>query len=350
MKKILMVLVVIIVLGGVVALLFYNKSKVQEKLKSVEVLKEFPVTVDKVKSDTLTKEYSFVGTITADKEVAIISETQGRITYLGISQGQSVGRGRIILTVDDEIKAATLQNAEAAYERAKKDYERNKQLFEEKSISQAAYENSDYAMKMAEAQYIIAKRQLADTKLVSPVSGVVASKNVELGTVIAPGTMIANIVDISRLKIKVNVPERDVFKLKINDAVNVETDIYPDVILNGKIRNISPKADEAHSYLVEISLVNNRQYPLKAGMFARVMFENLQKGSTLVIPRQALVGSIRNPQVYLVQNQTAYLKKIVIGSIIDNKVQVNDGLKEGDVIVVNGQINLKDNTKVRVIK
>lgn len=350
MKKILIFLVVIIIIGGVAALLFYNKSKVQEKLKSVEVIKEFPVTVDKVRTDTLIKELSFVGTVAADKEVAIISETQGRITYLGINLGQSIGRGKVILTVDDEIKAATLKNAEAAFDKAKREYERNKQLYEEKSISQAAFENSEYALRMAEAQYTIAKRQLADTKLISPVSGIVASKNVELGTVISPGMMIANIVDISRLKIKVNVPEKEVFKLKNNDKVMIETDIYPGKMFGGRINNTSPKADEAHTYQVEISLQNSREYPLKAGMFARVMFDNIQKGGSLVIPRQALVGSIRNPQVYVVQNQVAYLKNIVIGSIIENMVQVNNGLKEGDIVVVNGQINLKDNTKVKIIK
>ncbi len=306
--------------------------------------------MDKARLDTIIRELSFVGTIAADKEVAIISETQGRITYLGINLGQSIGRGRIILAVDDEIKAATLKNAEASYDKAKKDYERNKQLFEEKSISQAAFENSEYALRMAEAQHTIAKRQLADTKLVSPVSGIVAAKNVELGTVISPGTMVANIVDISRLKIKVNVPEKEVFKLKNNDKVIIETDIYPDKKLEGKIRNISPKADEAHTYLVEIAMPNSRENPLKAGMFARVYFDNIQKGSSLVIPRQALVGSIRNPRVYLVKNNTAYLKNIVIGSILQNMVQVVSGLNEGDIVVVNGQLNLKDNTKIKIIK
>ncbi len=350
MKKVILVLIIIAAIGGSVALLMYNKSQSEKKAKSVEVLKEFPVSVESVRLDSVATELAFVGSVAADKEVSIVSETQGRITHLGISQGQSVGKGRLILAVDNELKAAALQTAEASLDKAKKDYERNKQLFEEKSVSQAALENCEYALRMAEAQHTIAKRQLADTKLFSPVSGIVATKNVEVGSVISPGMVIANIVDISRLKIKVNIPERDVFKLKVNDPVSVETDIYPDAKIKGKIQSISPKADEAHAYQVEVALSNNREYPLKAGMFARVKFDNVIRSSSLIISRGALVGSIRDPKVYVVQNGVAYLKSIVVGSVVGNTIEIVKGLQQGEQVVVSGQLNLKDNTKVIITK
>jgi RND family efflux transporter MFP subunit len=137
--------------------------------------------------------------------------------------------------------------------------------------------------------------------------------------------------------------------LKIGDRVDITTEVYPGVVFSGKIATISAKGDEAHTYPVEVDLPNSKQHPLKAGMFGNVNFVSFTKGESLLIPREALLGSIKNPQVFIVENNTAKLVNLVIGNTYDNYLEVISGLKEGQEIVVNGQNNIEDNNKVTII-
>jgi RND family efflux transporter MFP subunit len=160
---------------------------------------------------------------------------------------------------------------------------------------------------------------------------------------------VADVVDISKLKFDVNVAENDVFRMKVGDKVEVTTEVYPGVVFEGKIATISDKGDEAHTYPVEVDLYNSRQHPLKAGMFGTVIFASSTKGESLIIPREALIGSVKDPKVFVVNNNTAKLVNLVIGRTYDNYLEVMSGLKEGQTIVVNGQNNLEENSKVKII-
>jgi hypothetical protein len=113
---------------------------------------------------------------------------------------------------------------------------------------------------------------------------------------------------------------------------------------------VSAKSDEAHTYPVEISLPNNKAHPLKAGMFARVAFRPLVRGDALAIPRSALVGSLKQPRVYVVESGIAKLREIVVDDEAGSYLQILSGLKEGESIVINGQNNLKDNVPVTIVQ
>jgi len=162
-------------------------------------------------------------------------------------------------------------------------------------------------------------------------------------------TMVANIVDISKLKVKLNLAESDAFLTKAGDAVTVTVDVYPGVTFKGRVESVSSKGDDAHTYPVEISINNESAHPLKAGMFARVEFTSMKNRETIVIPRDALVGSVKEPQVFVVENGIAKLRNLTVGSESGIFVQVIQGLMEGETIVVNGQNNLVDNLKVEIL-
>ena len=104
-----------------------------------------------------------------------------------------------------------------------------------------------------------------------------------------------------------------------------------------------------YKYPVEVDLHNSKDHPLKAGMFAHVIFNSISKSKSLIIPRDALLGSVKNAQVFLVQNGVVKLKDLVLGNSSNNNLEVLSGLNSGDVVVVNGQNNLKDNYKVKVV-
>jgi RND family efflux transporter MFP subunit len=346
------------IIGGValitalIVLLVYNKSKMQA-LSKINYEEKFYVSVTKVERKNPSEEISLIGTVTANNDVNVISETSGRVTNVYTNVGDYKTAGSVLIQVDDELKKAAYNSASANFEKAKKDFDRVQSLLETKSASDAQFDAVKLAYVNAESQYTLAKRQLNDTKITTPISGYVTSRFVDVGSYVASGpnaTLVANVVDISKLKVKVNVSEKDAFRFKSGDQVEVTSDVYPNVKYLGKILSISSKGDDAHSYPVEISIPNKSDKPLKAGMFARIHFSMLAKSSVISIPRDAIVGSTRTPQVYIVENKTAKLRNISIGSQFKTFVEVLDGLNEGDLIVTSGQNLIQDNFRVEIVK
>lgn len=348
MKKLAATAAIVLVLGIIIAVLLGNKAQIDARAKN-DTPAAFPVSARAVGKQKLTESLSLVGTVAANNDVAVISETQGRITAVLANIGDQRRAGAVLIHVDDELKQASLASAEVNFQKAKKDLDRFETLHQEGIVPDAQLEGVRQAFKAAEAQQIVARRQLRDTQITTPISGVVTARPVDIGTMVTPGTVVANVVDLSVLKVKLNVAERDAFRLKVGDPVKITTEIYPGRIFEGKIKNISAKADEAHTYPVEITLPNSKTDPLKAGMFARVSFISIPQEEVLAIPREALVGSIRKPQVYVVENGIAVLRDIVIGSDSGTRLEVREGLKEGETVVIAGQSNLKDKVPVTVM-
>jgi RND family efflux transporter MFP subunit len=336
-------------LAIIIAILFYNKSR-NALISQSDILTTVPVTINVVGKQRLSEDRTLVGTIAANNDVSIISETQGRVTSVTAEIGQFLETGAIIVRVDDELKKANYLTAETNYEKAKKDLERFESLYKQNSATDQQIENARLGLKSAEAQYLVAKRQYNDTKIATPISGILTSRPVDVGVYIAPGMVVANVVDISTLKVKANVPEQDVFALKVGQKINVQTDVYAGVVFTGTLKSVSSKADEAHTYPIEISMSNSKTYPLKAGMFGKITFLTREEKEMLTIPREALVGSMKNPKVYIIEGNIARLRSIVIGGEAGTSIAVSGGLKEGQSVVINGQNNLKDSVEVTILK
>lgn len=195
--------------------LITRQSPDAKAAKSQETEKAVSVSVVTVGKTTLSRTLSLIGTITANNDVAIVSETSGRVVAIGAKVGDYKPAGSVIAQVDDELKLANFKSAEVAYEKAKKDLERYEALLKEGGISDAQVESARLNFKSAEAQYIVARRQLQDTRITTPISGIVTERRVDIGSVVSNGMVVANAVDIAKLKVKVNVAEKDVFKLKV---------------------------------------------------------------------------------------------------------------------------------------
>ena len=338
-----------LVLGIIIVVLINNRASISAKSRN-EFQGAIPVTVAEARQEKLAENLSLVGTVTANNDVAVTAEVAGKVTAVLANVGDHLKAGAPIVQIDDELKKATFEQAEANYERARRDFDRFKSLRDELSATESQKENAWTAFKVAEAQYIVARRQLRDTKICTPIGGIVSARNVELGTMVSDRMVVANVVDVSRLKVKLNVAERDAFKLTTGDRVEVTTDVYPGAAFEGSISSVSTKADEGHTYPVEIIMDNSREHPLKAGMFGRVSFVSITPGEVLAIPREALVGSMKDPRVFVVDGALARTRTIVVGGEAGTELMVLSGLRAGESVVVNGQNNLKDSVAVQVLK
>ncbi len=356
MTKYRIISISIVVLGVSLGFMMNNQTANSDgaqsaSAKSAGISTAYSVSVVTASKQSVTDNFTLTGTIAANYDVTVISETQGRVIKVLAQVGDFKPAGSVLVEVDPELKEANYKTASMTYEKAKKDLERFESLYKENSISESQIEQARWSFQNAEAQYIVAKRQLKDTKITTPISGIVTARNVDIGSMVqgAPqSTVIANVVDISKLKVKINVAEKDVFKLKVGDNVKITTDIYPDAVFDGKIATIAAKGDEAHTYPVEVRIDNSTKYPLKAGMFGRAQFSIKSGQNNIIVPREAVIGSLKNAKVYVVQNNVALLRSVKVGREIGTNVEIVSGLKEGETVIVNGQNNLKDNASVVV--
>ena len=349
LKKLKAIGLIVVIVAGVVAVLLYNRSKLEAK-SNQQVIDTYPVTVETVQKKELERNLELVGTINGENDVAVVSEASGRVLDTYAKVGDYKQQGSILVLLDGELKLAALKTAEVNFEKAKNDYERYQSLYDQKSITVSQLEAAKLGFQSAESQLTLAKREYNDTKITAPISGVVTARMVDKGDYVNKGNVVVQVVDISTLKVKLNVAEKDVFRLKTGDDVTVTTDVYPGVTFKGKISTISDQADNAHTYPVEITLPNSKEHPLKGGMFGRVMFTSIKNNESVIIPREALLGSVKDAKVFIVENGIAKERNVVIGTTADNMLEVLSGLKVGEQIVVNGQNNLKDQFKVTIVE
>lgn len=350
MKKLRTILVIVAILGVMGFILARNKKEIDAKAQVKEEVKNIPVTVVQVALRNLSEDISVIGTFEPFREVQLLSEVQGKVVKVNVEKGNEVKEGTLLAQVDNELIRAELIAAEAAYEKAKKDVERYEALIKGNATTDVQVEGARLAYKNAEAQVKALNKRLRNTSITAPISGTVTTRSFEYGSVILPGNPLVQITDISKLKLTIQVPEKDVAKYQVGQTLAVQADVYPGVTFDGKVTMVGVKSDNAHNYPVEILVQNNTKNPLRAGMYGRAGLGYEVKGSALAIPRAALVGSIKNPQVYVVENGKAVLKNIQIGITSDQQIEVVDGLSAGEQVVVSGQINLENNTLVTVVK
>lgn len=354
MKSLKFILPILIVLGLIFLAankLLTNKNQIDKNAEMREtIITQIPVTTALAQLQSVKNQLKVVGTFEARKELSAIAESQGRITNLFIKEGQSIGKGKVIATIDDATIQSQLRTAQSSLEKAKKDVERYKNLLDVGAISLTQFEEIQLGMQNQQSNITALKQQLKYTSARAPMSGIVKDVMLEAGSFANPGMQIATIVDISKLNMVVKVDEKDVVKINKNQKVEIQTEVYPDHIFNGRITQIGVQADAARKYEVSIEITNSSNYPLKAGMYGTASIQTSKtEEEQLVIPRKSVTGSIKQPQVYIIDQGKAKLINIQVGETIDDNVIVLDGLNVGEQIITTGQINLDDGTSIKVV-
>lgn len=353
MKTIKQILIPAILIALVVLAFFKLKSN-KEEIKEVtslaaQTISEIPVKISTPQTGSIKQEIFVTGTIGAIEELSVLSETQGKVAKVYKSVGDYVQKGEVVVEVDDEIIAANVLVAEANFEQQEKDIERYKRLEEGEAISKHDLEQAKIGLKKAEADLISAKKALRDTKIKAPISGVINKRMVEYGQFISGGMTVFEVVNTSKLKIWIKVPEKDIFKLSKSQEVNINIPSLPGKTYTGKINAIGEKADNAMKFDVEVILDNpGDNSRLKAGLFAEVNIP-VEVTETIIIEKTAITGSRQNPSVFVVEGEKAMKREIITNESDDKYIEVINGLKEGEKVVVSGQLNLHDGDRVKVI-
>ena len=332
--------------------LYQNQKKRIEDAEFAKVTRAFvPVEVVPARTETLANHLEANGIFLPAKEMFVISETQGRIVQVYKNKGEWVNEGDLIAKVDDELLNTELEATQANIAKLKKDRERLGNLIEGEAVAKNKMEDIELGLLAAEAKEKALKKQIANTSIKATMSGTLGYRFIERGSVIGPGIQVAQITNLEKLFLMVKVTERDVLNIRKGQTVSVSADVYPGRSIAGKVTNIGLRADNAFNYDVEIEVPNPKDAPLRAGMHAQAKFTFDANRRGLTLPRKAIAGSLQDGKVYVVRNDsTAELRKLTLGGIYGDRVEVLSGLREGEEVVVTGQMNLSDGAKVEVVR
>jgi RND family efflux transporter MFP subunit len=325
-----------------------NKATVEKNVYRPEPDKKLLVHTSTAIKQDVAQEYSYTGTFAPYREVMLTAQIYGEVKGIFAEEGDFVRAGKTLVQIDDHILQAQYQAAEANYITAKRNLERYESAATSGGVSNLQLDNLKLNLATTESQLKQLKRQIDLSKIVAPFDGTITMRSVEIGSV-AGQNPIARITDLQKLKLEVSVPEKEIVLFREGAKANVVTDVYPGTTLHGTIEYVSDRGDEAHNYDVRIVLDNNQSKAvLKAGMYGTAVLKSNTPHQTLFIPRAALLGSAKNPQVFVVNGDRVALKNILTGYMTADMLEVKEGLNEGDVVVTTGHINLADGSAITI--
>jgi RND family efflux transporter MFP subunit len=346
MKKILIALVIIALVAFTYFKLKSNQQEVKAKVFYNNPDKAVLVETALLEPRTLSGEQTYLGTFEPVRENKIAAESQGKVVGVGVAEGQFIKQGQLIAKLDEEMLNLQLEALQINQESNQKDLNRYTELSKGDAIAGVQVEKAEIGTRANAVQIKQVKEQIARTRIVAPFSGVVTMRMFDLGSVLALGAPLVQLTDISSLKLAISVPERDVTKFKNGQTMQVTTDALPGLQFSGKVTEIAVKGDVSHNFTVKILVRNSSGNQLRAGMYGSVVRNQNLSNNALAIPREALLGSAKSAQVYVVENGKAVLKSFQAGMLTEEYVEVIAGLSTGQKVVVRGQVNLKDGSNV----
>jgi RND family efflux transporter MFP subunit len=319
--------------------LISNKKELNDEVYKADVNKPIIVSLEKVSTTSVNPSYSFSGSFEPNKEVQVLPERSGRVTATNIELGDYVKKGSLIAKLDNNELQLQLSNSQTQLNDATRDYERNKVLLEGEAVTKNTFDKSELAYKAAKNGIAILRKQMTYLNVYAAIDGYVTFKNFEKGSIISPGQPIATITDIAAVKLVILIPENAVSEFKEGMLIAVFPDAFPDKELNGKVEYIAVKADDSKNFTVKITVPNGEKL-IRSGMFGKATFQSTKATKAMLISRNALIGSAKQPQVYVIKNNKATIRNVVLGRTFDNAIEVLSGLTEGEIIANGGLVNL----------
>lgn len=352
MKKVLKTSIIIVaVLAGIFYILNKNKSE-NDSQTAIVAQANANVAVRTAIADVqeLNAQYVTNSTFTPQQEVMLSSEIAGKVTRVLVEEGAMVKAGQTLAIIDGDKQNVTVSNAQAVYANAQAELSRFESAYATGGVTKQQLDQVKLQLENAKNNLRSQQLNASDVNIKASFSGIVNKKMVEPGVHVSPGQDMFEIVNVSALKLKVNVDEKNIGGLKVGQAVNVSAQVLAGKTFEGKISFIAPKADASLNFPVELEIKNNTTNDLKAGMYGTAYFGDAQKASVLVVPRTAFVGSISTGEIFVVKDGKVVLTKVNTGRSFGDHIEIISGIEKGTEVVTSGQINLTDGAAIRIIK
>lgn len=319
--------------------------------QAVQENKPVRVKVQTVQMQPVQGVQGFSGTIEEMTGSTLSFSVSGTLTQVRVSAGQRVRQGELIASVDD----ATLRNshtlAMATLEQAKDAYARMKQLHDAGSLPEIQWTEVQSKLKQARSAEQISKKNLEDSRLYAPFSGVIAEKQVEVGQNVMPGSPVVRLVGVEQVKVSIAVPENEIAHIQVGQAARIRVSALGDKVFEG---SIVEKGIAAHplsrSYEVK-ALVRNETGELLPGMICEMEVQREQVREGILLANHVIQLDNTNRQfVWVNQSGKAAKRYVTVGELGSRGVFITSGLNPGDEVLVEGQQKVSENMDITVEK
>jgi membrane fusion protein (multidrug efflux system) len=294
---------------------------------------------------------SLVGSVAANEQVEVKAESEGFVESIKFIEGQQVGQGDLLVTLDETSLQAALEEAEAALKLSQQTHERSKELLAARLISQQEFDQS--ASRLAADEALVAGRQraLKEARVFAPFEGIVGARAVSPGQLVNRATTLTWLVDLDPVKVEFNVPERFLSQVAVGQDILVTVAAWPDRKFQGKVFFVAPFVEPVTRTVLVKAEIPNEDGLLKPGMFASLDLTLQVRDSAVVIPEAGLnqiLDGDRATVMIVDADGTVAVKRVKVGLRMRGRVEITEGLLGTEQVIVEGTQKIAPGMKVKL--
>jgi membrane fusion protein, multidrug efflux system len=291
-------------------------------------------------------EIEAVGTTRANESVEVTSKASNTIVAIRFNESEDVERGAVLVQMDDAGAQADLAVAQAALARSRSQYDRSKDLASRQALSASDLEQVEATLKADVARVAAAQVRVEDTLIRASFSGRTGFRQVSVGSLVNPGTVITTLDDIRVIKLDFTVPETYLFVLRRGLPVIASATGLPDRKFQGQVSNIESRVDPITRSITVRAELPNPDRILRQGMFMTVSLQG-DVAPTMLVPEEAVVPERGRTYVFVVANGVVQRREVRTGKRRPGDVEIVEGIAEGERVVVEGLQNIREGTAVQ---
>ncbi len=326
-----------------------SPEKGKKSLSNGNKNKKTNVRLKEIEPGSLKIQTTYVGSLLPNQRVLMRSQIDGVIENIDFEEGDKITKEKRLIDISTKELQLKLKIAIADSNLAEVNIKRDEKLASSNLISSSQLDQTRTRAESARLNKELAGISLKKSLISSPLDGTIKTRHVKVGEFVRKGDKLVEILDLSRVIVKVNIPELEILEIKIGQKVEIALYIMEDIIFSGEVKNIGLEADSNNrTFPVEIH-VSNSERMLRPGMLARATFTKSIEDQQIVIPRHTILEKELGRVVYVFDKGKVFQRDILVGLSQRDQVQVIKGLKKGEMIVVEGHNKLSDGEEVNVV-
>lgn len=299
-----------------------------------------------VAARSLPASFETVGTLRASQSVSLRPEVSGQVRAIGFTEGKPVGAGQVLFRLDDALVRADLNEAAANLQNSQRNYARARELGAKQLISRSDLDKAQAALAVDQARVASARTRVDKTVIRAPFGGVAGLRKVNVGDYVDAGQDLVDLVRLDPLELDLRAPEVVLSSLAVGQQVDFGVDSFRDEVFHAEVVAIAPTVDAGGRSVSLRARLDNPDSRLRPGMSARVRIVLATNASALLVPEQAIVPMGEQKNVYVVVDGKAKLVPVTLGVRQPGFVDVTDGLRNGDEVIVSGLQKIGDGAPV----
>ncbi|WP_460637434.1 efflux RND transporter periplasmic adaptor subunit [Larkinella harenae] len=311
-----------------------------------------PVVAEPVHKLATNRDISISGNIEGSRTVRLGFMVGGKINFIAADEGQFVRKGQLLSSLDPTNYGIAKEIADVQVNQVTDEFNRLKLLRDRNSLSESDFAKVNFGLQQAKAQQKLQGKNLSDTKLYAPISGVLLKKMAEVGEITGVGTPLFVVSDINTVNVNAFIPENELHNIKLGQSASVLVSSLNETFI-GKVTEVGSAADaSSRAFTVKIQLKNPKQL-IRPGMIAEVKLASNQKADLLALPAEAVLHDLDNQSyVFVVDSaqQKAFKRKVSVGQLINNQIEITSGLNAKELVVTGGQQKLSDGALISLSK